>query len=134
MPFARNALITGFTSSLVRTKSPVMAALPPPVGWKLIAVATPIGPTGAIAIPPSMTGSRRGTPNWYTRRSACLCGQWICSRSAVSRSAPGGGAGPPAVAGGVLLALPAAAAPPPAVDVDTAQLDQIIGAKGQANG
>ncbi len=32
------------------------------------------------------------------------------------------------------LAPPAAAAPPPAVDLDTAQLDQIIGAKGQANG
>jgi hypothetical protein len=29
---------------------------------------------------------------------------------------------------------PAAAAPPPAVDLDTAQLEQIIGAKGQANG
>ena len=32
------------------------------------------------------------------------------------------------------LAAPAAAAPPPAVDLDTAQLDQIIGVKGQANG
>ena len=32
------------------------------------------------------------------------------------------------------LATPAAAAPPPAIDLDTAQLDQIIGAKGQANG
>src|SRR5450631_4526365 len=32
------------------------------------------------------------------------------------------------------LSLPAPAAPPPAVDLDTAQLDQIIGAKGQANG
>jgi hypothetical protein len=32
------------------------------------------------------------------------------------------------------LSMPAAAAPPPAVDLDTAQLDQIIGAKGQANG
>jgi hypothetical protein len=32
------------------------------------------------------------------------------------------------------LATPAAAAAPPAVDLDTAQLDQIIGAKGQANG
>jgi hypothetical protein len=31
-------------------------------------------------------------------------------------------------------ATPAAAAPPPAVDLDTAQLDQLIGAKGQANG
>ena len=30
--------------------------------------------------------------------------------------------------------LTAAAAPPPAVDLDTAQLDQIIGVKGQANG
>jgi hypothetical protein len=32
------------------------------------------------------------------------------------------------------LAMPAAAAPPPAVDLDTAQLDQLIGVKGQANG
>ena len=32
------------------------------------------------------------------------------------------------------LTAPAAAAPPPAVDLDLAQLDQIIGAKGQANG
>lgn len=32
------------------------------------------------------------------------------------------------------LAAPAAAATPPAVDLDTAQLDQIIGAKGHANG
>jgi uncharacterized protein DUF1259 len=32
------------------------------------------------------------------------------------------------------LAAPAAASPPPPIDLDTAQLDQIIGAKGQANG
>jgi hypothetical protein len=32
------------------------------------------------------------------------------------------------------LTAPAAAAPPPAVDLDTAQIDQIIGAKGQAVG
>ena len=32
------------------------------------------------------------------------------------------------------LTSPTAAAPPPAVDLDTAQLDQIIGVKGQANG
>jgi hypothetical protein len=32
------------------------------------------------------------------------------------------------------LAAPAAAAPTPSVDLDTAQLEQIIGAKGQANG
>jgi hypothetical protein len=32
------------------------------------------------------------------------------------------------------LATPAPAGPPPAIDLDTAQLEQIIGAKGQANG
>ena len=32
------------------------------------------------------------------------------------------------------LAAPAAPSTPPAIDLDTAQLDQIIGAKGQANG
>jgi Domain of Unknown Function (DUF1259) len=32
------------------------------------------------------------------------------------------------------LSMPTAAAPPPAVDLDTAQIDQIMGAKGQANG
>lgn len=32
------------------------------------------------------------------------------------------------------LAPTAAASPPPAIDLDTAQIDQIIGAKGQANG
>src|SRR5262249_45347878 len=63
MPFERSALITGLTSSPVSTKSPVMAALPPPVGWKPIAVATPVGPGGASCVPLSFTGSRRGTPN-----------------------------------------------------------------------
>ena len=32
------------------------------------------------------------------------------------------------------LVIPASTSPPPAVDLDTAQLDQIIGVKGQANG
>ena len=32
------------------------------------------------------------------------------------------------------LAPPAAAAPPPAIDLDTAQIEQILGAKGQASG
>jgi hypothetical protein len=32
------------------------------------------------------------------------------------------------------LSMPAAAAPPPAIDLNTAELDQIMGAKGQANG
>src|SRR5215204_296490 len=32
------------------------------------------------------------------------------------------------------LEAPAAASPPPAVDLDTSQIEQIIGAKGQANG
>jgi len=55
-----------------------------------------------------------------------------------------GGHGDPAKMAGVIrdalgasktpLATPAASAPPPAVDLDTAQLDQLIGAKGQPNG
>jgi hypothetical protein len=32
------------------------------------------------------------------------------------------------------LSMPTAAAPPPAIDLNTAELDQIIGVKGQANG
>lgn len=32
------------------------------------------------------------------------------------------------------IGVPSAAAPPPAIDLDTAQLEKIIGAKGQANG
>ena len=36
--------MTGFTSFPVSTKSPVMAAFPSPVGWKLIAVANPMRP------------------------------------------------------------------------------------------
>src|SRR2546422_7263128 len=42
MPLSRRARITGFTSFPTMTKSPVIAALPPPVGWKLIAVARPL--------------------------------------------------------------------------------------------
>jgi len=55
-----------------------------------------------------------------------------------------GGHGDPAKMAGVIrealatsktpLSAPAAAGPAPAVDLDTAKLDQIIGAKGQANG
>ena len=55
-----------------------------------------------------------------------------------------GGHGDPAKMAGVIrealaasktpLSTPAAAGPPPAVDLDTAKLDQIIGAKGQPNG
>src|SRR5438477_368572 len=42
MPLSLSALITGMTSLASRTKSPVIAALLPPVGWKLMAWATPI--------------------------------------------------------------------------------------------
>jgi hypothetical protein len=62
IPLLLNVLITGLTSSAVRTKSPVIAALPPPVGWKPMASATPMGPTGASCIPPSLIGSRRHEP------------------------------------------------------------------------
>jgi hypothetical protein len=53
MPFVRSARTTSFTSEPMRTKSPVIAALPPPVGWKLMPVAPPIAgqiapQTGAI--------------------------------------------------------------------------------------
>src|SRR5207237_10885098 len=51
------ALSTGFTSLAISTKSPVIAALPPPVGWKLIALAEPIG--GGTSIPLSLIGSAR---------------------------------------------------------------------------
>ncbi len=64
MPLSRNARITGFTSFPIRTKSPVIAALPAPVGWKLIAVATPMD--GGTATPSVVIFSARGTPTWYT--------------------------------------------------------------------
>jgi hypothetical protein len=51
MPFSRKVRSTGLTSFSVRTKSPVIAALPPPVGWKLMAMATPSGPAGVSAAP-----------------------------------------------------------------------------------
>jgi hypothetical protein len=34
IPFARKARLTGLTSIDARTKSPVIVALPSPVGWK----------------------------------------------------------------------------------------------------
>jgi hypothetical protein len=62
MPFSRSARITGLTSPASSTKSPLIAALPPPVGWKLIAVAVPMA--GGTSMPPSMTCSARGMLNW----------------------------------------------------------------------
>ena len=44
MSWARKARISGLTSSPVTRKSPVIAALPLPVDWKLIALAPPSGP------------------------------------------------------------------------------------------
>src|SRR6185312_15735131 len=60
MPLSRSALATGFTSLAVSTKSPVIAALPPPVGWKLMPIAEPIG--GGTAMPSSLILSARGMP------------------------------------------------------------------------
>ena len=62
MPLSRNAFSTGFTSFATSTKSPVIAALPPPVGWKLMAIAEPIA--SGTSIPPSLIGSARGMLNW----------------------------------------------------------------------
>lgn len=38
--FNRSAWMTGVASSPINAKSPVMAALPAPVGWKLISAET----------------------------------------------------------------------------------------------
>src|SRR5882757_7312105 len=62
MPLACSALITGLTSLASSTKSPVMAAVSKPVGWKLMAIAAPIGP--GKAMPWSVIGWARGMPNW----------------------------------------------------------------------
>ena len=64
MPLSRRARITGFTSFPIKTKSPVIAVLPPPVGWKLIAVAKPMDV--GTSIPSAVIFSARGTPTWYT--------------------------------------------------------------------
>src|SRR5437867_3670970 len=61
IPPVRRARITGLTSEAIRTKSPVIAARPFPVGWKLIAVARPID--AGISIPCSVIFSARGTAN-----------------------------------------------------------------------
>lgn len=42
VPFSLRVVIIGFSSSAVTTKSPVIAAFPLPVGWKLIPVPVPI--------------------------------------------------------------------------------------------
>ena len=39
----------------------IVAALPPPVGWKLITIAVPMA--GGIGMPFSLTSSLRGTEN-----------------------------------------------------------------------
>ena len=62
--YCQASCTTLFTSAPRITKSPVIAALPPPVGWKLMAVATPID--GGITWPLSRTAERRGTLTWYT--------------------------------------------------------------------
>jgi len=61
MPWSRRARITGLTSLAINTKSPVIAALPAPVGWKLIAVARPMD--GGTSTPSAVICSARGTPN-----------------------------------------------------------------------
>ena len=55
-------LITGLISVASSTKSPVMAAVSKPVGWKLMAIAAPMAP--GRAMPWSVTGWARGMPNW----------------------------------------------------------------------
>src|SRR5215218_2427195 len=52
----------GFTSSAVSTKSPVVATLPAPVAWKLMAMAEPIA--SGTSVPLSFGVSARGTLTW----------------------------------------------------------------------
>jgi hypothetical protein len=52
------------TSLAIMTKSPVIAAFPPPVGWKLMAVASPMD--AGTVMPPSRMVSARGTLTEYT--------------------------------------------------------------------
>ena len=89
MPPARSACSTGFTSLASSTKSPVMAALSPPVGWKLMAIAEPID--GGTAMPVSVIFSPRGTPTWYTPPLMLPLAPRIWSSAAVSSSIGGVG-------------------------------------------
>src|SRR6266849_2579819 len=59
IPLARSARRTGLTSLAIRTKSPVAAAVLPPVAWMLMAVATPIA--GGTSTLSSVTAPARGT-------------------------------------------------------------------------
>jgi hypothetical protein len=58
MQWSRSACMTGPTSLAVSTKSPVTAALPPPVGWKLMACADPIAGGTAMPILLDRVGAR----------------------------------------------------------------------------
>src|SRR5438445_2575987 len=87
MPLARSARRTGFTSLAIKTKSPVVAAPVAPVGWILIAVATPIaGGTSRLS---TLTGPPRGTPIWYTPPLTRPCAPMISAIWVVSRPKAG---------------------------------------------
>ena len=75
--------------------------------------------------------------------TCCHCRRWRSGSSPLFRSAPGANiylasvrqaATPDGLAASKTPLTAAAAAPPPTIDLDTAQLDQIIGVKGQNNG
>jgi hypothetical protein len=53
-----------------RSASPVIAALAPPVGWKLIAMAVPMA--GGIGMPSSVIGSSRDDRVYRPGASGCL--------------------------------------------------------------
>src|SRR5260221_158759 len=87
MPLSRKAFSTGLTSFAVSTKSPVIAALPDPVGWKLMTIPDPaaIG----TSMPPSVILSARGILNPYTPAFAVHFARSVPSIAAVSRSIGG---------------------------------------------
>ena len=93
MPCCRSVRATGLTSLSSSTKSPVMAALPSPIGWKFITVAMPIA--GRSGWPIAVIASARAAVTWNTPAPISRPGRpSACSIGFVSRT------GPPAAAGG----------------------------------
>src|SRR5712691_10889336 len=70
MPCWSSVRATALTSLSIKTKSPVIAALPSAVGWKFMTVVTPMA--GSNCTPISVITSARGTVTWNTPPSSAL--------------------------------------------------------------
>jgi hypothetical protein len=84
----------------------VTAALPPPVGWKLSPVATPIA--GGTSMPSTRMTSALGTPTWYTPPLTLPLRPSAAAIGAVSSGKGVVGGAPSALAGGVPVSARAA--------------------------